>query len=40
MVFGQGIRKSLSEQTFRKVFFVALFVLGAYIIANALETLK
>jgi len=40
MVFGQRIRKSLSEQTFRKVFFVALFVLGAYIIANALETLK
>ena len=40
MVFGQRIRQTLSEQRFRKVFFVALLVLGAYIIANALRTLR
>jgi uncharacterized membrane protein YfcA len=40
MVLGQKIRKHLSEQLFRKVFFVALLVLGAYIIAAALGTFK
>lgn len=36
MVAGQVIRKRLPERIFRKVFFVALLLLGAYIIANAL----
>lgn len=36
MVVGQRIRKALSESLFRRVFFVSLLVLGAYIIANAL----
>jgi len=36
MVFGQRIRKRLSEALFRRVFFVSLLVLGAYIITNAL----
>ena len=36
MVFGQSIRQRLSEDKFRKVFFVALLLLGAYIIASAL----
>ena len=36
MVFGQRIRQSLSEEKFRKVFFIALLLLGAYIIASAL----
>jgi uncharacterized protein len=36
MIAGQRVRKSLSEQRFRTVFFVALFLLGAYITANAL----
>jgi uncharacterized membrane protein YfcA len=40
MVLGQRIRKDLSEQMFRKVFFIALLVLGAYIIASALGTFK
>jgi uncharacterized membrane protein YfcA len=37
MIAGQRVRKTLSEQRFRTVFFIALFVLGAYIIANALR---
>ena len=37
MVAGQRIRKRLSEQRFRKVFFAALLILGAYIIARALD---
>ena len=37
MVIGQRVRHSLSEHRFRTVFFVALLVLGAYIIANALR---
>jgi uncharacterized membrane protein YfcA len=37
MVLGQRIRTKLSEQRFRKVFFVAILVLGAYIIAHALK---
>ena len=35
MVFGQRIRKKLSEQLFQKVFFVSLLMLGSYIIASA-----
>jgi hypothetical protein len=40
MVFGQRIRKKLSEPVFRKVFFVSILVLGAYIIANALKSFR
>jgi len=40
MVLGQQARKKLSEQHFRKVFFVALLVLGGYIIASALKSFK
>jgi len=40
MVGGQWIRKSLSEQRFRTVFFVALLILGAYIAANAIRVLR
>jgi uncharacterized membrane protein YfcA len=36
MMAGQWIRKGLSEQRFRTVFFVALLALGAYLIGNAL----
>ena len=39
MIFGQRIRQKLSEQRFRTVFFTALLVLGAYIIANAIRKL-
>ena len=39
MVIGQRIRKRLSEALFRQVFFVSLLVLGAYIIASALDAL-
>ena len=35
MVFGQKIRQRLSEQLFRRVFFVALLILGVYIAGNA-----
>lgn len=35
MMLGQRIRQRLSEQKFRRVFFVSLLVLGGYIIANA-----
>lgn len=38
MILGQQIRYSLSEQLFRRVFFVSLLALGLYIIANALST--
>jgi len=37
MVVGQRVRKGLSEQLFRRIFFVALFLLGAYIIASTLR---
>ena len=37
MVAGQRIRQNLSETLFRRVFFVALLLLGAYIIASALS---
>lgn len=36
MVLGQRIRKRLSEQLFRRVFFISLLTLGVYIIASAL----
>ena len=36
MMLGQRVRKVLSEPLFRKVFFIALLVLGAYIIVSAL----
>ena len=36
MMLGQRIRKSLSEARFRRIFFIALLILGAYIIARAL----
>ena len=35
MALGQRVRRGLSEERFRRVFFVALLVLGAYIIAVA-----
>ncbi|MEX0624511.1 MAG: sulfite exporter TauE/SafE family protein [Saccharospirillum sp.] len=37
MILGQRIRNRLSEQTFRTVFFVSLFILGTYIIASSLR---
>jgi uncharacterized membrane protein YfcA len=37
MVLGQQLRKMLSEQLFRRIFFVSLLVLGAYITANAMQ---
>ncbi len=37
MILGQRIRGCLSEQTFRTVFFVSLFILGTYIIASSLR---
>ena len=40
MIGGQWIRKRLSEQRFRTVFFVALLVLGGYLIANAIRMLR
>lgn len=38
MMFGQKIRQKLSEQLFRRVFFVSLLLLGAYIIISALQS--
>jgi uncharacterized protein len=40
MALGQRVRKNLSERLFRKLFFIALLVLGVYIIASALGTFK
>jgi uncharacterized membrane protein YfcA len=40
MVLGRRIRQGLSEQLFQRIFFVALLILGAYIIASALGGLK
>ena len=37
LLVGQRLRKSLSERLFRRVFFVSLLILGAYIIASALR---
>ena len=39
MMLGQRIRAKLSEDSFRKVFFVALLVTGAYIIVTAIDVL-
>ena len=39
MALGQKVRQSISQQTFRTIFFSALFVLGAYIAARALTGL-
>ena len=39
MIAGQRVRKRLSEERFRTLFFAALLVLGAYIIANAVRKL-
>jgi len=36
MIFGQRIRQRISEQLFRKVFFVSLLILGSYIGFSAL----
>jgi uncharacterized membrane protein YfcA len=40
MIAGQSLRQSLSEERFRTVFFIALLMLGAYIIANALRVFR
>ncbi len=40
MLFGQRIRQRLSEQLFRRVFFISLLMLGAYIIASAFGGFK
>jgi uncharacterized membrane protein YfcA len=40
MIAGRWIRKRLSEQRFRTVFFIALLLLGAYLIANAIRMLR
>jgi len=39
MVFGQRIRRRLSESQFRRIFFTALLLLGIYIVANAVYRL-
>lgn len=36
MIFGQRIRQKLSEQLFKRVFFVSLLVFGGYIMISAL----
>lgn len=38
MIFGRRIRRSLSEPLFRRVFFISLLALGAYIIVSALSS--
>ena len=38
MILGQRLRKKLPEQTFKKVFFISLLILGLYIVANKLAT--
>lgn len=40
LVAGQRLRKRLSEHLFRRVFFIALLVLGAYIVVSALGGYK
>ena len=40
MGLGQRIRQRLSEQRFRRIFFISLLTLGAYIIANAFDGFK
>ncbi|MBT2771278.1 sulfite exporter TauE/SafE family protein [Halomonas sp. ISL-60] len=39
MMIGQRIRARLSEQVFRKVFFISLLMLGTYIIVTAIQKL-
>lgn len=39
MIFGQRIRQALSERRFRQIFFIALLILGAYIITNSIYNL-
>jgi uncharacterized membrane protein YfcA len=40
MLIGQRIRQRLSEQLFRRIFFVSLLMLGVYIIASAFDGLS
>lgn len=40
MLFGQRIRRRLSESLFRRIFFVGLLALGAYIVAGAALDLR
>jgi hypothetical protein len=40
MIGGRWIRKGLTEQRFRIVFFISLLMLGVYIIANAIRMLR
>ncbi len=40
MIAGQRIRQRLSEFLFRRVFFIALLLLGAYIVVTALVTFR
>lgn len=40
MVAGQRIRSRLSDQAFRKAFFVSLLVLGGYIVLDALGAMR
>ena len=40
MVLGQRIRQRLSEQLFRRIFFISLLLLGSYIIVNAFDGLN
>src|SRR5262249_20565823 len=40
MIAGRWIRKGLSERQFRTVFFIALLLLGAYLIANAIRMFR
>ncbi len=40
MMLGQSVRRRLSESGFRRVFFIALLLLGTYIIANAAIDLR
>lgn len=40
MVVGQKVRKSLSEAQFRKVFYLSLMVLGAFIITKSAHSLQ
>lgn len=40
MMLGRQVRKKLPEQQFRRVFFIALLLLGAYIIVGALGRMR
>ena len=37
MLFGRWIRQRIAEQLFRKLFFISLLMLGAYLVFNALS---